>query len=46
MIMVVDLSQASHSLGELSAKLSKEAEERGLKVTAQHEDVFAFMHRI
>lgn len=46
MIMVVDLSQAKLSLRELSAKLNKEGEERGLKVTAQHEDVFAFMHRI
>lgn len=46
MIMVVDMSQSSISLGEFAGKLSKEGDERGLKVTAQHEDVFAFMHRI
>lgn len=46
MIMVVDMSQSSISLGEFSKTLSEEGEERGLKVTAQHEDVFAFMHRI
>ncbi|AHF08016.1 ACT domain-containing protein [Desulfitobacterium metallireducens] len=46
MMMVVDMSQSSISLGELSKKLNEEGEGRGLKVTAQHEDVFTFMHRI
>lgn len=46
MMMVVDMSQSSISLKELSMKLKEEGEERGLKVTAQHEDVFTFMHRI
>lgn len=46
MIMVVDMSQSTLSLKELAERLSHEGEERGLKVMAQHEDVFAFMHRI
>ncbi|MEA4900319.1 ACT domain-containing protein [Desulfitobacterium sp.] len=46
MMMVVDMSQSSISLGELSKRLDQEAQKRGLKVSAQHEDVFTFMHRI
>lgn len=46
MMMVVEMGQSSISLGELSKKLNEEGEQRGLKVTAQHEDVFTFMHRI
>lgn len=46
MIMVVDISQSTASLGRISERFNEEGEERGLKVTVQHEEVFAFMHRI
>lgn len=46
MIMIVDFSQSFVPLAEISEQLKREGEPRGLKVTMQHEDVFAFMHRI
>jgi ACT domain-containing protein len=46
MIMIVDVSQSTASLVDLTKQLQKEGEERGLKVNVQHEDVFNFMHRI
>jgi len=46
MIMIVDVSQSTASLVELTEQLQKEGAQRGLKVNVQHEDVFHFMHRI
>jgi ACT domain-containing protein len=46
MIMVVDLSTSNIEVADLAACLSKEGQQRGLQVSVQHEDVFAFMHRI
>jgi ACT domain-containing protein len=46
MIMVVDLSTSNIEVADLAAGLSKEGQLRGLQVSVQHEDVFAFMHRI
>jgi ACT domain-containing protein len=46
MIMVVDLSTSDLEVADLAASLSKEGQKRGLQVSVQHEDVFAFMHRI
>jgi ACT domain-containing protein len=46
MIMIVDVSQSSVPLNEITERLKREGAERGLKVNIQHEDIFAFMHRI
>ncbi|NMA68378.1 MAG: ACT domain-containing protein [Desulfitobacterium sp.] len=46
MIMIVDVSQATVSLANLTEQLQREGAERGLKVNVQHEDIFEFMHRI
>ncbi|AGA68421.1 ACT domain-containing protein [Desulfitobacterium dichloroeliminans LMG P-21439] len=46
MIMIVDVAQASVSLGDLTKQLQSEGEPRGLKVNVQHEDIFEFMHRV
>jgi ACT domain-containing protein len=46
MIMMVDVEHAGIAFGELKAKLNARGEEMGLRIEAQHEDVFKFMHRI
>ena len=46
MIMIVDVTQSTASLADLTKQLQSEGEARGLKVNVQHEDVFAFMHRV
>jgi ACT domain-containing protein len=46
MIMIVDVSGSKVPLAEITEQLKQEGAERGLKVNVQHEDVFAFMHRI
>ncbi|MGE4272472.1 MAG: ACT domain-containing protein [Desulfitobacterium sp.] len=46
MIMIVDVTQAIESLGDLTKQLQSEGEARGLKVNVQHEDIFEFMHRV
>ena len=46
MIMVVDMSGVKIDFNELREVLAVEGEQRALKVTLQHEDVFQFMHRI
>jgi ACT domain-containing protein len=46
MIMMVDVEHAGVSFGEQKSKLNAMGEEMGLKIDAQHEDVFKFMHRI
>ena len=46
MIMVADLSHATVSLEQLKARLAAKAAELGLRIDAQHEDVFKFMHRV
>ena len=46
MIMIVDVSQSTAALGELTKQLQAEGEARGLKVNVQHEDIFQFMHRV
>jgi ACT domain-containing protein len=42
----VDVEHAGISFGELKARLNAKGEEMGLRIEAQHEDVFKFMHRI
>ena len=46
MIMMVDVGHASVAFGELKSRLNAKGEEMGLRIDAQHEDVFKFMHRI
>lgn len=46
MIMIVDVSGSKVALDGITEQLKREGAERGLKVNVQHEDVFAFMHRI
>lgn len=46
MIMVVELNPANLEFVELSRMLEEEGKNKGLQVKVQHEDIFAFMHRI
>ena len=46
MIMLVNLEKASVPFDELKRRLNAKAEAMGLKIEAQHEDVFKFMHRV
>ncbi len=46
MTMLVDISLSKVSFAELKEQLEKKGEEMELKVMAQHEDIFKFMHRI
>jgi ACT domain-containing protein len=46
MIMLADLAHATVPFDELKRRLNAKGEEMGLKIEAQHEDVFKFMHRV
>ncbi len=46
MILLADVSQATVGLDALKAQLDAKALQLGLKIDAQHEDVFKFMHRV
>lgn len=46
MIMVVDIQQSKVALQELQAILNNKGKELGVQITAQHEDIFKYMHRI
>ena len=46
MIMIVDISQAKVDLQQLQHILKEKGEQIGVKINAQHEDIFKFMHRI
>ncbi|MDA8234305.1 MAG: ACT domain-containing protein [Clostridia bacterium] len=46
MIMVVDFSTSQMDFATVGKKLDEKAEEMGLQIKIQHEDVFRFMHRI
>ncbi len=46
MIMMVDLDKATVPFDELKRRLNAKGESMGLKIDAQHEDVFKFMHRV
>ena len=46
MIMMVDLTKATVPFDELKRQLAAKGEAMGLKIDAQHEDVFKFMHRV
>jgi ACT domain-containing protein len=46
MIMLADIEKANVPFDELKRRLNAMGVEMGLKVEAQHEDVFKFMHRV
>ena len=46
MIMIVDLQRATVAFDEIKSRLARKGEEIGLRIDAQHEDVFKYMHRI
>jgi len=46
MILLADLSSAVVPFDEIKRRLNSKGQEMGLRIDAQHEDVFKFMHRI
>jgi ACT domain-containing protein len=46
MILMADLGQASLPFDEIKRRLVAKGEAMGVKVDAQHEDVFKYMHRV
>lgn len=46
MVMVADMSESTKDMIALKDKLSEKGQEIGVRIDAQHEDVFKFMHRI
>lgn len=46
MIMICDMEKSIISMEELQEKLNVAGEELGMKIQAQHEDIFTYMHRI
>ena len=46
MIMMVDLAAANAPFEEVKRRLGEKGESMGLRIDAQHEDVFKYMHRI
>ncbi len=46
MVMLVDIGTADISMAELHEVLKNKGKEIGVQITAQHEDVFRYMHRI
>lgn len=46
MIMLVDMAGARVDLITLQQRLEEKGQELGVKVTALHEDVFRYMHRL
>jgi ACT domain-containing protein len=46
MIMLADMEKAAVPFDELKRRLNAKGDQMGLKIDAQHEDVFKFMHRV
>jgi ACT domain-containing protein len=46
MIMMVELEKATLPFDEIKRRLNALGERMGLRIDAQHEDVFKYMHRI
>ena len=46
MVMLVDTSRCSSSIGAMSELLAQAGQERGLSIRIQREDIFNAMHRI
>ena len=46
MVLIADLGKSSIDLDTLKEKLIEKGEQLGVRIDAQHENVFNFMHRI
>jgi ACT domain-containing protein len=46
MIMMADIEAATIPFGEIKRRLNATGDEMGLRIDAQHEDVFTYMHRV
>lgn len=46
MMLIADMGNSKIEIAELKAKLAEKGEELGLRIEAQHEDIFRYMHRI
>ncbi|AEG60617.1 ACT domain-containing protein [Desulforamulus ruminis] len=46
MVLVADIEKSTSELSKLKEKLNQLGQELGVKIDAQHEDVFRYMHRI
>ncbi|HMA10521.1 MAG TPA: ACT domain-containing protein [Steroidobacteraceae bacterium] len=46
MIMMVDIAGSSVSFDELQRRLAAKGEQLGMRIQAQREDVFSYMHRV
>jgi ACT domain-containing protein len=46
MIMVADMRGSKVDLGTLKGRLGEKGRELGVRIDAQHEDAFTYMHRI
>jgi ACT domain-containing protein len=46
MILLADIGESTVSFDELQRRLSAAGDDLGLRIDAQHEDVFRFMHRL
>ncbi len=46
MIMMADLEHATQPFDEIKRRLNAKGDALGLRIDAQHEDVFNYMHRI
>ncbi len=46
MVLIADMKKSTIDLDTLKEELNTKGEELGVRIDAQHEDVFNFMHRI
>lgn len=46
MVLIADMEKSNLSFENLKEKLNNLGQELGLKIDAQHEDVYRYMHRI
>lgn len=46
MVIVADMSESIKDMIDLKDKLAEKGREIGVRIDAQHEEVFKFMHRI
>lgn len=46
MVLVADMEKSTVDLGSLKEKLNQLGQGLGVKIDAQHEDAFRYMHRI
>lgn len=46
MTMLVTVDEEAHRFEEVQSRLAEVAEEIGMQITLQREDVFRFMHRV